>query len=71
MQPDSPDPQATTPTSRASKRDFVFYHSENDDKPIGYRSPSKKRALDGQDAKKSSGIFLLRHMCLLLIPISC
>jgi hypothetical protein len=38
---------------------FIFYHSEGDDKPIGYRSPGKKRASDhlsdGPDAKAPSG----------------
>jgi hypothetical protein len=50
MQP----PQAS---SRASPSDFVFYHSEGDDKPIEQRSLTKKRAFDGQDAKDTSGRF--------------
>lgn len=49
-------PQAEA-TSRASATDFVFYHSEGDDKPIDHRSLTKKRGFDGPDAKDASGMF--------------
>ena len=49
-------PQAEV-TSRASAMDFVFYHSEGDDKPINHHSLTKKRGFDGPDAKDVSGMF--------------
>jgi hypothetical protein len=44
-----------TQRRQALPSDFVFYHSEGNDKPIGYRSPVKKKKLnDSQDAEAMS-----------------
>jgi hypothetical protein len=57
MQPPPQGPQ--TQPIPASPSDFVFYHSEGNDKPIGYCLLGKKRASnhlsDGPDAKAPSG----------------
>jgi hypothetical protein len=54
----------------ASPSDFVFYHSEGDNKPVGYCLPGKKRASDhlsGPDAKAPSGKQLCCAVVRLLI----
>ena len=71
MQPPLPPQGPQTQPMPASPSDFVFYHSEGDDKPIGYRSPGKKRASDhlsdGLDAKAPSGKQLCCAVVCLLI----
>jgi hypothetical protein len=57
----------------ASPSDFVFYHSEGDDKPISYCLPGKKKASDhlsdGPDVKTLSGKQLCCAVVRLLIDV--
>jgi hypothetical protein len=66
-------PRPTVPRP-VSPSDFVFYHSEGDDKPIGHRSPVKRRGSD--DCVEASSLCTFDYalsvcFCINILSLSC